>query len=131
MSAVVAGICAALCGAGVRADTRAVVIGTSQRGVPLTLYQLGDGAQRVLILGGQHGGPEENTVELASALLANQHSGTAPIPSATGSQGPSPLPTGVGPQVLFVQANGTGDEQLTGTSSARKKDDRDTDFDRP
>ena len=80
MSAVVAGICAALCGAGVRADMRAVVIGTSQRGVPLTLYVLGDGAQRVLILGGQHGGPEENTVELANALLAYFESNPSEIP---------------------------------------------------
>ena len=44
-------------------------IGTSQGGSPLTVYQLGSGPKRVLILGGQHGGPERNTVELAESLL--------------------------------------------------------------
>src|SRR5207237_8213280 len=51
------------------ADVRQTVIGTSQAGAPLTLYELGDGPQRVLVLGGQHGGPEANTVELANGLL--------------------------------------------------------------
>src|SRR5438034_2432490 len=83
VSAVVAGICAALCGAAARAEIRAIVIGTSQRGSPLTLYELGDAAQRVLILGGQHGGPEENTVELASALLAYFESNPSEVPAGT------------------------------------------------
>ena len=51
------------------ADTPTTVIGTSQAGAPLTLYQLGSGPTRVLVLGGQHGGPEENTVELVNGLL--------------------------------------------------------------
>ena len=51
------------------ADTRSIVIGASQLGAPLTLYQLGSGDKHVLVLGGQHGGPEENTVELANGLL--------------------------------------------------------------
>jgi predicted deacylase len=44
-------------------------IGTSQGGAPLVVYAVGDGPKRVLILGGQHGGPEANTVELAGGLL--------------------------------------------------------------
>ncbi len=51
------------------ADPREVVIGLTQRGAELTLYQLGSGTKRVLVLGGQHGGPEANTVELANGLL--------------------------------------------------------------
>ena len=51
------------------AEPRSTVIGTSQAGAPLTLYQLGDGPRRVLLIGGQHGGPEQNTVELANGLL--------------------------------------------------------------
>ncbi len=49
--------------------TRSAVIGTSQAGTPLVLYELGSGPKRVLILGGQHGGPEANTVELVNGLL--------------------------------------------------------------
>jgi zinc carboxypeptidase len=51
------------------AEPRSSVIGTSQNGTPLTLYQLGNGPKRVLLIGGQHGGPEANTVELVGALL--------------------------------------------------------------
>src|SRR5256714_3326685 len=51
------------------AEPRASSIGTSQGGAPLVIYSLGDGPKRVLILGGQHGGPEANTVELVSGLL--------------------------------------------------------------
>jgi predicted deacylase len=51
------------------ADTRTTVIGTSQAGAPLTLYELGDGSTHVLVIGGQHGGPEANTVQLANGLL--------------------------------------------------------------
>ncbi|MDP8922272.1 MAG: twin-arginine translocation signal domain-containing protein [Chloroflexota bacterium] len=46
-------------------------IGSSQGGLPLIVYHLGDGPTRVLILGGQHGGPEANTIELAHLLLAH------------------------------------------------------------
>jgi predicted deacylase len=48
---------------------RSTVIGTSQAGAPLVLYGLGGGPKRVLIVGGQHGGPEANTVELVNGLL--------------------------------------------------------------
>src|SRR5262249_42456176 len=51
------------------AEPRSLSIGTSQGGQPLLVYELGSGAQRVLILGGQHGGPERNTVELTQAVL--------------------------------------------------------------
>jgi len=51
------------------AEPRASSIGLSQGGAPLMLYALGDGPKRLLILGGQHGGPEANTVELVSGLL--------------------------------------------------------------
>ena len=43
-------------------------IGYSQGGEPLTIYHLGDGPFRVLILGGQHGGPEQNTIHLVQLL---------------------------------------------------------------
>ena len=56
------------------------VIGTSQDGAPLTLYQLGEGSRRVLLIGGQHGGPEENTVELASGLLEYFSRNPAEVP---------------------------------------------------
>ena len=36
---------------------------------PEAVYALGDGPRRVLIIGGQHGGPEANTVELVGGLL--------------------------------------------------------------
>jgi hypothetical protein len=62
-------LAAAVWPASAGAEPRSRVIGTSQAGVPLQVYQLGSGATRVLILGGQHGGPEENTVELVGALL--------------------------------------------------------------
>src|SRR5712691_7008215 len=51
------------------AEPRTSSIGTSQDGSPLTLYTLGEGPKRVFILGGQHGGPEANTVELVGGLL--------------------------------------------------------------
>lgn len=63
------------------ADTRASDIGTSQNGIPLTLYELGSGAKHVLLVGGQHGGPEANTVELADALLEYFDSNPAEVPS--------------------------------------------------
>ena len=49
---------------------RSTLIGTSQAGQPLTAYQVGHGPRRVLLIGGQHGGPEVNTVELATLLLS-------------------------------------------------------------
>src|SRR5882672_11752016 len=51
------------------AEPRTTSIGISQDGSPLILYVLGEGPKRVLVLGGQHGGPEANTVELVGGLL--------------------------------------------------------------
>lgn len=45
------------------------LIGSSQGGWPLDMYHLGRGRTRVLLLGGQHGWPEANTVELVLELL--------------------------------------------------------------
>jgi protein MpaA len=63
------------------AEPRTTAIGTSQDGSPLVLYALGDGPKRVLILGGQHGGPEANTVELVGGLLEYFAENTAALPS--------------------------------------------------
>jgi murein peptide amidase A len=54
----------------------------SQGGTPLLLYTLGDGPRRVLILGGQHGGPEANTVELVGGLLDYFVSNPEQLPGA-------------------------------------------------
>src|SRR5206468_7723395 len=70
LRAVLFGVAAALVGVqSAFAEPRTASIGTSQDGSPLTLYTLGEGPKRVLILGGQHGGPEANTVELVGGLL--------------------------------------------------------------
>ncbi len=53
----------------IEADVQSSVIGTSQDGAPLSLYVVGSGSTHVLLIGGQHGGPEENTVELVNGLL--------------------------------------------------------------
>jgi hypothetical protein len=53
----------------VLASPRPRTIGTSQAGSPLVLYAVGEGAKRVLVLGGQHGAPEANTVDLVAGLL--------------------------------------------------------------
>ena len=63
------------------AEPRTTTIGTSQDGSPLVLYALGDGPKRVLVLGGQHGGPEANTVELVGGLLEYFAQNTAELPS--------------------------------------------------
>src|SRR5712691_536744 len=63
------------------AEPRTSSIGTSQDGSPLTLYTLGEGPKRVLILGGQHGGPEANTVELVGGLLEYFAANPVEVPS--------------------------------------------------
>src|SRR6478672_12362224 len=80
-----------------RAEGDWTVIGFSQAGVPLVVHRLGQGATRVLVMGGQHGGPEANTIELAEALL-NHFAAT-----------PAELPPSVGLDVLVV-ANPDGAE---------------------
>ena len=62
------------------AEPRSTVIGTSQDGAPLTLYQLGEGPKRVLLIGGQHGGPEAKygrACQRAARLLQRQSGGGA------------------------------------------------------
>src|SRR3979411_1632628 len=63
------------------AEPRTTSIGTSQDGSPLMLYTLGEGPKRVLILGGQHGGPEANTVELVGGLLEYFAGNPSDVPS--------------------------------------------------
>jgi hypothetical protein len=63
------------------AETRSTSIGTSQTGSLLQLYEIGGGPKRVLILGGQHGGPEANTVELVNGLLEYFDSNPDEIPA--------------------------------------------------
>jgi predicted deacylase len=80
--AVLSGLAAALLAVqSAFAEPRTMTIGTSQDGAPLILYVLGGGPQRVLILGGQHGGPEANTVELVGGLLEYFAQNTAELPS--------------------------------------------------
>lgn len=72
------------------AQTRSTVIGTSQAGTDLVLYELGRGPKKILILGGQHGGPEANTVQLVDGLLEYFEAD------------PSRVPTGIELDVLPV-----------------------------
>src|SRR3954452_20560507 len=72
------------------AERRPRSIGTSQAGSPLELSSLGSGSKRVLILGGQHGGPEANTVQLVNGLLDYF------------SSNPEQLPPGIQLDVLLV-----------------------------
>ena len=80
--AVLCGLAAALLAVqAAYAEPRMTTIGTSQDGSPLILYALGDGPKRVLVLGGQHGGPEANTVELVGGLLEYFAQNTAELPA--------------------------------------------------
>lgn len=72
------------------ADLPATVIGFSQGGLPLVVHHVGGGSSRLLVLGGQHGGPEANTTELANALLSHFW------------QAPGEIPTGLGLDFLVV-----------------------------
>ena len=71
-------------------DTCWAVLGFSQGGVPLVVHRLGTSSTRLLLVGGQHGGPESNTIELASRLLGYF------------SDNPGELPGGLGLDVLVV-----------------------------
>jgi hypothetical protein len=75
---------------GAYADPRISTIGTSRNGAPLEMYSLGTGLRRVLVLGGQHGGPEANTVELVGGLLEYF------------AENPDELPAGLELDVLLV-----------------------------
>ncbi|MBM2811130.1 MAG: peptidase carboxypeptidase, partial [Chloroflexi bacterium] len=60
---------AATLGAGLSILDSESVIGYSQDGRPLVVQHLGDGGASVFVMGGQHGGPERNTVQLARLLF--------------------------------------------------------------
>lgn len=60
------------------------VIGYSQGGQPLAIEHLGNGPTHVLIVGGQHGGPERNTVELVEGLYDYFSSNLEQIPAGIG-----------------------------------------------
>ena len=82
---------------------RSTTIGRSQGTQPLTIYRLGRGRTRVFVLGGQHGWPEANTVELARLLLAHF------------LENPSELPPSLGLDVMMVanpDGYSTGSRQL-------------------
>lgn len=72
------------------AELAQTVIGFSQGGLPLVIYHLGAGPTRLFVLGGQHGGPEANTIELAGSVLRHF------------AERPAELPDGVGLDVLVV-----------------------------
>jgi Zinc carboxypeptidase len=59
-------------------------IGFSQAGAPLIVQHIGDAASRVLIIGGQHGAPEANTIELVEQLTAYYAEHLDQIPSGLG-----------------------------------------------
>ncbi len=56
------------------------IVGSSQAGRPLTVYEVGSGPRALFIMGGQHGGPEANTVRLAWQLLAHFEENAHEIP---------------------------------------------------
>jgi len=63
-----------------RAQSEATVIGYTQMAQSLVVYSLGSGPKSILILGGQHGWPEENTVRLANQLWDSFGSNPSAIP---------------------------------------------------
>lgn len=64
-----------------RAQSEATVIGYTQMAQLLIVYSLGSGATPILIMGGQHGWPEENTVRLANQLYDYFARNPAAIPA--------------------------------------------------
>jgi hypothetical protein len=68
----------------------ATSIGLTQGGEPLVIHHLSEGATRVLLLGGQHGGPEANTIRLVRMLMAHF------------AASPGLLPTGIGLDVMPI-----------------------------
>lgn len=59
-------------------------IGFSQAGEPLVLRHFGDARNRVLILGGQHGGPEANTIRLVDLLTEHFIANPDEVPKTLG-----------------------------------------------
>src|SRR5215211_1302474 len=77
-------ICASTRAARAEVDLPWTPIGFSQGGQPLVLRHLGDAKNRVLILGGQHGGPEANTIELVDQLTEHFVSNPEDVPTSIG-----------------------------------------------
>src|SRR5690348_4451854 len=59
-------------------------IGFTQGGVPLVLRHYGDAKTRVLILGGQHGAPEANTIDLVNQLTEHFVAHPDEVPKSIG-----------------------------------------------
>ncbi len=59
-------------------------IGFTQGGVPLVLRHFGDAKNRVLILGGQHGAPEANTIRLVEELTEHLVTTPGEVPGTIG-----------------------------------------------
>lgn len=66
------------------AEPRVDVIGYSQAGAPLMIHRLGEAPRRVFLLGGQHGGPEANTIRLVEQLQAHFEGNTYELPTGVG-----------------------------------------------
>jgi hypothetical protein len=59
-------------------------IGFSQGGQPLILRHFGDAKNRILILGGQHGAPEANTIDLVNRLTDHFVANRSEVPASIG-----------------------------------------------
>jgi hypothetical protein len=59
-------------------------IGDSQGGQPLVIWHLGDAENRLLLLGGQHGAPEANTIDLVNQLIEHFVANPDDLPSSLG-----------------------------------------------
>jgi hypothetical protein len=77
-------ICATSRPARAEVDLPWTPIGFSQGGQPLVLRHFGDAKNRVLILGGQHGGPEVNTTDLVNQLTEHFVSNPDEVPTSIG-----------------------------------------------
>lgn len=76
------------------------VVGFSQGGAPLIVHHVGSGPRRIFMIGGQHGGPEYNTVQLVEALLAELR------------REPTQIPAGV---TMDIMVNGNPDGVAVGS----------------
>jgi zinc carboxypeptidase len=66
------------------APLKRMAVGRSRGGRQIVSYHLGGGRRRVLVLGGQHGSPEANTVTLADAIVDHFWHDEADIPRGVG-----------------------------------------------
>ena len=71
-------------GAAAEVDLPWTPIGFSQGGQPLVLRHVGDARNRVLILGGQHGAPEANTIDLVDQLTEHFVAHPEEVPTTLG-----------------------------------------------